>query len=52
MSLDEVDLTERDQIVIYEVCLDFSSFITDHYTMVKDITSKKFKKGDFIDFKL
>lgn len=36
---------------MYELCISLGDFVVDHYTQVKDITQKKFKKGDFIDCK-
>ncbi len=37
---------------MYQLCISLGKFVGDHYTQVKDITHKKFKKGEFIDCKV
>ena len=38
--------------MIYQLCTSLGRFVIDHYTQVKDITFKKFRKGEFIDCKV
>lgn len=37
---------------MYELCVSLNNFVADHYTQVKEITYKKFKKGDLIDCRI
>ncbi len=47
-----MNLKETDNIFVYELFTSLSRFVIDHYTQVKDITHKKFKKNQFIDCKI
>ena len=49
--LEELNLKETDNIVVYQLSTNLNQFVIDHYSPVKDITRKKFNKGDFIDCK-